>query len=447
MKVLKFGGTSVGTPESLRCVKSIVENQTEPCIVTVSALGGITNRLIECGNRAGSADPVYNDIIQEIRSRHFSVIEEVTTPESVAECKRKVGELLDEMQMVCNAIALLRELTPRSLDLLVSYGERMSCIIVSTMICGSLLRNSLDFIRTRQVYGKSVLDPETTTKAIHGVFDPIIDADVVIVPGFISRDNEGHISNLGRGGSDYTAAILAAELKADVLEIWTDVDGFMTADPRVVKDAFVIDNLSFVEAMELCNFGAKVVYPPTIYPVFSANIPIIIKNTFNASYPGTLISEGGSSRGIVGVSAIADTCLISLVGAPEDWSDRMINSLSRNGVETLMPNHNCQCAIHASDSARAREILNGKFAEELASGRVKVEITADLSIIAIIGPVTDNMLDNATERFASALNVEGIPVAYAPRKASPGAVACMVPHSFLNQSLTAIHSSFINTQS
>ncbi len=446
MKVLKFGGTSVGTPESLRCVKSIVENQTEPCIVTVSALGGITNRLIECGNRAGNADPLYNAIIQEIRSRHFDVIEAVIPAEAAADCKSKVGALLDEMQMVCNAIALLRELTPRSLDLLVSYGERMSCIIVSMMISGSLLRNSLDFIRTRQVYGKSVLDPETTSGAIHSVFDPIEGADVVIIPGFISRDNEGHISNLGRGGSDYTAAILAAELKATVLEIWTDVDGFMTADPRVVNDAFVIDNLSFVEAMELCNFGAKVVYPPTIYPVFSANIPIVIKNTFNAAHPGTLISEGGSGRGIVGVSAIASTCLVSLVGAPGEWSDRMINSLSRNGVETLMPNQSCQCAIHAADADRAREILNGKFAEELASGRVKVEVTPDLSIIAIIGPVTDNMLENATEQFAAALNVEGIPVAYSPRKASPGAVACMVPHSFLNRSLTAIHSSFINNR-
>lgn len=445
MKVLKFGGTSVGTPESLRCVKSIVENHSEPLIVTVSALGGITNRLIECGNRAENADPVYHEIIRKIRQRHENVIETVVPTGNQQNCKETVSKLLDELQLVCDAICLLRELTPRSSDLIVSYGERMSSVIVNQMICGSLLKNSLDFIRTRQVYGKNVLDREETSRRIHEHFDSIKDEKIIIVPGFISRDNQGVITNLGRGGSDYTAAILAAELNAEVLEIWTDVDGFMTADPRVVSEAYVIDNLSYVEAMELCNFGAKVVYPPTIYPVFTANIPIIIKNTFNASYPGTLISEGGSGRGIVGVSAISNTCLISLQGAPESWSERMINSLSRNGVETLMPNGQCQCAIHAADSERALDILQSKFAEELASGAVIIELTPDLSAIAIIGPVTEQMVTNATEQFAAALNVRGIPVSYAPRQASPGAVACLVPHSFLNQSLNAIHSSFINS--
>ncbi len=443
MKVLKFGGTSVGTSKSLQYVKSIVESQTEPCIVTVSALGGITNRLIECSGRASNADPSFHDIISEIRTRHSDVIESVVPPTLSDRCKDAVKVLIDELELVCNAVALLRELTPRSQDLIVSYGERMSCLIVSAMIENSVLCDSLDFIRTRQVYGKSVLDSETTSALIQEKFKPLAGHKCVIVPGFIARDNEEHISNLGRGGSDYTAAILAAELKATVLEIWTDVDGFMTADPRIVPDASVIDNLSFVEAMELCNFGAKVVYPPTIYPVFSANIPILIKNTFNAEAKGTLIAENKSGRGVVGVSAIAKTCLISLVGAPAEWSARMINSLTRNGVETLMPNNKCQCGIHASDSARTMEILNGKFAEELASGIVRIELTSDLSTIAIIGSATEQMPDNAAEQFASALNCQGIPVAYAPCKASTGAVACMVPSSFLNQSLNAIHSSFI----
>lgn len=443
MKVLKFGGTSVGTPESLRCVKSIVESQSEPCVITVSALGGITNRLIECGNRAADADYSYHKIITEIRERHNNVIDCVLPKEFIEDCKRQVSSLIDELEMVCNAIALLREMTPRSLDLVESFGERMSCIIVSMMISGAVLRNSLDFICTRRQYGKSVLDPEATSARIKKVFSPLKEEKVIVVPGFISKDNEGRISNLGRGGSDYTAAILAAELNASVLEIWTDVDGFMTADPRVVKDATVIDSLSFVEAMELCNFGAKVVYPPTIYPVFSANIPILIKNTFKASAKGTLIAESKSGSGIIGVSAIANTCLVSIADAPGEWSDRMINSLSRNGVETLMPNDRCQCAIHEADSARALEILNSKFAEELASGTVRIDITHDLSTIAIIGPVTEQLLDNAAEQFAAALNCQGIPVSYSPRRASPGAVACMVPHSFLNQSLNAIHNTFI----
>lgn len=443
MKVLKFGGTSVGTPESLRCVKSIVENRSEQCIVIVSALGGITNRLIECGNRAANADYSYQEIISEIRERHNNIIDSILPENCIAECKHQVAMLIDELETVCNAVALLRELTPRSLDLIVSYGERMSCVIVSMMISGAVLRNSLDFICTHQQYGKSVLDPEATSARIKEVFSPLKDEKVIVVPGFISKDNEGHISNLGRGGSDYTAAILAAELNASVLEIWTDVDGFMTADPRVVKDAVVINSLSFVEAMEMCNFGAKVVYPPTIYPVFSANIPILIKNTFNASAKGTFIAETQSGNGIIGVSAIADTCLLSITGAPEEWNNRMINSLSRNGVETLMPNDRCQCAIHEADAARALEILNGKFAEELASGTIRIEITSNLSTIAIIGSATDRLLADAAEQVAATLNNHGIPVAYAPRRASTGAVACMVPHSFLKQSLNAIHNTFI----
>lgn len=444
MKVLKFGGTSVGTPESLRCVKAIVESVSEPCVVVVSALGGITNDLIAMAQQAAKGNN-FEEAFQAIKARHHAVIKAVIHVEKQSETARRIDELLDELHTVCKALQLLRELTERSLDLVESYGERMSCIIVTDMLTDAELFHSLDFIRTRRQYGKSILDTESTSREIKHLWGSSPEAHrLVVSPGFISRDTEGHISNLGRGGSDYTAAIIAAELNATVLEIWTDVDGFMTADPRIVKSAKVIDRLSFVEAMELCNFGAKVVYPPTIYPVFHANIPILIKNTFHAECPGTLIAEGQGATGFVGVSAIDHTCLLEIEDAPEGYGERMINSLTRNGVETLMPDADtCRCGIREADSPRALEILNNKFAQELADGTIReICLTDELATIAIVTSASV-IPQGASQQLSEALNVEGIPVSHTPRQASPGAIACMVPRQFLNQSLIAIHNSFI----
>lgn len=444
MKVLKFGGTSVGTPESLRCVKAIVESVSEPCVVVVSALGGITNSLIAMAQEAAEGND-FEPAFSGISARHHTVIEAIVAKDKQAETIKKVDELLDELHTVCKALQLLRELTERSLDLVESYGERMSCIIVTNMLSGAELFHSLDFIRTKRQFGKNILDAEVTAKEIARLWGPDPEKHrLTVCPGFISRDAEGHISNLGRGGSDYTAAIIAAELGASVLEIWTDVDGFMTADPRIVKNARVIDRLNFVEAMELCNFGAKVVYPPTIYPVFHSNIPILIKNTFNATCPGTLIAEGEGAQGFVGVSAIDNTCLVEMEGAPEGYGERMINSLTRNGVETLMPDAEaCRCGIRKADAPRALEILNNKFAQELADGIVReITLTEDLATIAIVTSASV-IPQGASQQLSEALNVEGIPVSHTPRQASPGAIACMVPRQFLNQSIIAIHNSFI----
>lgn len=444
MKVLKFGGTSVGTPESLRCVKAIVESVSEPCVVVVSALGGITNSLIDMAEQAAAGND-FEETFKAITIRHHAVIEAVVPYDKRAETTDKVNELLDELHTVCKALQLLRELTERSLDLMESYGERMSCIIVTAMLPGAELFHSLDFIRTKRQYGKSVLDSEVTSAKIAQMWGPEPEKHrLVVSPGFIARDADDRISNLGRGGSDYTAAIIAAELGASVLEIWTDVDGFMTADPRIVKNAKVIDRLSFVEAMELCNFGAKVVYPPTIFPVFHANIPILIKNTFNATHPGTLIAEGQGEQGFVGVSAIDSTCLLEIEHAPEGYGERMINSLTRNGVETLMPDSEaCRCGVRKADAPRAVEILSDKFAQELADGIIsEINLTEDLATIAIVTS-SSVIPQGASRQLSEALNVEGIPVSHTPRQASPGAIACMVPRQFLNQALIAIHNSFI----
>lgn len=444
MKVLKFGGTSVGTPQSLANVRAIVESLTEPSIVTVSALGGITDRLIAAADAAATGDASYSEIYEEIRARHRAVCEAVVPSGYLGAAWSSVESLLDELGTILKAINLLGEITERTRDLVVSYGERMSCIIVTAMIPGAVLAHSLDFIRTRRSFGKSVLDPAATSALIAEKFARLKDTQVVVVPGFIARDNEGRISNLGRGGSDYTAAILAAELNADVLEIWTDVNGFMTADPRIVKTAHVIDRLSFVEAMELCNFGAKVVYPPTIYPVFHKNIPIIIKNTFNPTAPGTLIGETAATalcHKALGVSSIADTRLIRVPDVA--LYSRMINLLAKSGIETMLADGACSCGVKGGDASKGAELLREEFAPELNAAGSDISVSDRLSTIALIGRGKDSAKD-LTAQISKTLNAAGIPIVQAPQLVSDGSVACMVSASDLNDALITIHENFIN---
>lgn len=444
MKVLKFGGTSVGTPESLANVRAIVESQVERCVVTVSALGGITDRLIATADAAAAGGDSWVEIYTEISARHRKVCEAVVPSGYVGDAWQAVKALLDELETILKAINLLGEITERTRDLVVSYGERMSCIIVTAMIPGASLAHSLDYIRTRRHFGKSVLDSETTSTLIANRFETLKEAKVIIAPGFIARDSDGRISNLGRGGSDYTAAILASELGADVLEIWTDVDGFMTADPRIVSDAKVIDSLSFVEAMELCNFGAKVVYPPTIYPVFHKNIPIIIKNTFNPEAAGTLIGDvkdRAETTATLGVSSIADTRLIILRGADSELYGRMINTLTRNGIETLLPDGKESCGVRGSDAERAEALLAEEFAGEPATDAIT--ISDRQATVALIGRGINN--GTMTEHMAKVLNSAGIPISQAPQQVSAGSVACMIAAGDLKEALQTIHSNFINT--
>lgn len=445
MKILKFGGTSVGTPESLQYVRAIVNGQTEPCVVVVSALGGLTDKLIATAEAAATGDVSYVERHQEICERHRKVCSAVTPENRIDGVWNKVSLLLDELSAVLKAIFLLRELTERSKDLVVSYGERMSSVIVTSMFDNANLANSLEFIRTRKHFGKNVLNQEATAELIHETFNKLHDTPITIVPGFISRDDSGRITNLGRGGSDYTAAILAAELNANVLEIWTDVDGFMSADPRIVKDARIIDRLSFVEAMELCNFGAKVVYPPTIYPVFHKNIPIIIKNTFNPKAEGTRICDGEIlETDILGVSAISDTRLVTLNNAGNGLYERMINSLTGQGIETLMPDGQKSCGVRGSDSKRAEDLLRDEFAQELINKTIeRIAISDKLATVAIVCR-GHNLGKDTTSELLSALNCHGIPVVHAPQQASPCTVACMVGADNLSEAIQVIHSTFIH---
>ena len=318
MKVLKFGGTSVGSVKSILSVKRIVENEAkkQPVIVVVSALGGVTDKLIEVSFLAQKGDERWKNEFETIIERHHQMIDTVITDTHDQEILfNKVDALLEQLRSIYFGVFLIHDLSKKTQDAIVSYGERLSSNIVATLIRGAKRINSRDFIRTERKNGKHSLDADLTYKLVKEEFADM--PRVSVVPGFIARDRDSmETTNLGRGGSDYTASIIAAALDADVLEIWTDVDGFMTADPRVIKTAYTINELSYVEAMELCNFGAKVIYPPTIYPVCIKNIPIKVKNTFNPDHPGTLIKEkiNDDRKPIKGISSIKGTTLITVTG-------------------------------------------------------------------------------------------------------------------------------------
>ncbi len=453
MKVLKFGGTSVGTVYSLQHVKSIVEACDEQVVVVVSALGGITDKLISTAQLASQGDAVYLQQYNEIIRRHDDVIAGMVPAEKEAEVRGIVEPLLEELGNIFRGIALIKDLSDRTRDIVVSYGERLSSAIIARIIDGAQFFDSRKFIKTNTQFGKHLANLVLTEKLIQEAFANFT-GKVAVVPGFISEDERtGEVTNLGRGGSDYTAALIASALEAEKLEIWTDVDGFMTADPRVISSAYVIDKLTFIEAMELCNFGAKVVYPPTIYPVFHKNIPILIKNTFNPSAPGTLISDdkNGEVKAIKGISSINDTCLITLTGfgmvGVIGINSRIFHALAANGVSVFLVSqasseHNTSFAVKNADAEKAVAVLREEFAAELSTGDIS-DITAekDLATVAIVG---ENMkhTPGIAGRLFNTLGRNGINVIACAQGASETNISFVIDLAYLRKALNVIHDSF-----
>ena len=458
MKVLKFGGTSVGTAASLANVKRIVESRDERVIVVVSALGGLTDKLISTARQASQGDVSYLQSYAQIVERHNDIINAMVPRSRRMYVEQITSSLLDELGNIFRGVSLIKDLSSRTLDIIVSYGERLSSVIISCIIDGATHFDSRNFIKTECQFGKHIADIKLSESLIHETFDNFT-GRVAVVPGFISTDRDsGDITNLGRGGSDYTAAILAAALDADALEIWTDVDGFRTADPRVINNAYVIDQLTFIEAMELCNFGAKVVYPPTIYPVFHKNIPILIKNTFNPSAPGTLISEVDSSadgRAIKGISSINDTCLITLTGfgmvGVIGINSRIFNALARNGVSVFLVSqasseHNTSFAVKNCDADTAVRVLKEEFAAELGTGEISgIEPERDLATVAIVGENMKHTPGIAGKLF-NTLGRNGINVIACAQGASETNISFVIKIESLRKALNVIHDSFFLSQ-
>ena len=444
----------MGTVKSLTHVKRIVESEEEPVIVVVSALGGITDMLIATARMASKGDTSYLQNYAKIIERHNDVINGMVPKDKLLDVHSVVDPLLEELGNIYRGVALIKDLSSRSLDIIVSYGERLSSAIISRIIDSAQYFDSRNFIKTVRQFNKHVVDFPTTESLVRSVFDRF-SGKVAVVPGFISSDKEnGDITNLGRGGSDYTASIIAASLNARLLEIWTDVDGFMTADPRVISNAYVIDQLSFVEAMELCNFGAKVVYPPTIYPVFHKNIPIIIKNTFNSAAPGTKISNDvvhEDSRAIKGISSISDTSLVTVSGLGMvgviGINSRIFQCLAQNGISVFLVSqasseHNTTFALKSDDADLAVAVLNKEFEKEIEIGEI-TSITAEknLATVAVVGENMKHTPGIAGKLFNS-LGRSGISVIACAQGASETNISFVVNGDNLRKTLNVIHDSF-----
>ena len=455
MKVLKFGGTSVGSVESILSLKAIVEKeaQKQPVIVVVSALGGITDKLIATSVLAQKGDETWKDEFQAMVERHHKMIDTIITdPRKREQLFNIVDSLFEQLRSIYFGVYLIHDLSKKTQDAIVSYGERLSSNIVATLVQGAKWYDSREFIKTVRKNHKNTLDSELTNRLVRRTFSDL--QRISLVPGFISKDRDtDEITNLGRGGSDYTAAIIAAALDAEILEIWTDVDGFMTADPRVIKTAYTIKELSYIEAMELCNFGAKVVYPPTIYPVCVKNIPIRVKNTFNPDGEGSIIKQkvANNDKPIKGISSINGTTLITVAGLSMvgviGVNRRIFTALADNGISVFMVSqasseNSTSIGVRDQDAAEAVEVLNGEFAKEIETGAMyPMHAENGLATIAVVGENMKNTPGIAGKLFGT-LGRAGISMIACAQGAPQTNISFVVKSEHLRKALNAIHDSF-----
>ena len=455
MKVLKFGGTSVGSVKSILSLKQIVENEAkkQPVVIVVSALGGITDKLIATSKLAVAGDEEWKTEFDAMVDRHHKMIDTIITDTKAREdLFIKVDALLDQLRSIYFGVFLIHDLSEKTSDAIVSYGERLSSLIVSTLVKGSKWYDSREFIKTVDKNGKHVLDAELTTELVVKTFSEL--PRISLVPGFISSDRDSkEITNLGRGGSDYTAAIIAASLNAEVLEIWTDVDGFMTADPKVIKTAYTINELSYIEAMELCNFGAKVIYPPTIYPVCVKNIPIRVKNTFNPESDGTIIKQKieNNLKPIKGISSISGTTLITVTGLSMvgviGVNRRIFTALAQQGISVFLVSqasseNSTSIGVRDQDAEKAVNVLNNEFAKEIETGAMfPMHAESGLATIAIVGENMKHTPGIAGKLFGT-LGRSGISVIACAQGASETNISFVIDGKYLRKSLNVLHDSF-----
>ena len=452
---MKFGGTSVGSVASILSLKQIVESEArkQPVIVVVSALGGITDKLLATSQLALKGDEHWKDEFDAMLDRHHRMIDTVITDNTSRETLfYKVDSLFEQLRSIYFGVYLVHDLSKKTEDAIVSYGERLSSQIVATLIKGAKWLDARRFIKTENRNGKHILDSELTAQLIQETFADL--PRISLVPGFISQDkNTNEITNLGRGGSDYTASLIAAALDAEILEIWTDVDGFMTADPRVIKTAYTINELSYVEAMELCNFGAKVIYPPTIYPVCVKNIPIRVKNTFNIKGEGTIIKDkvADDNKPIKGISSISGTTLITVSGLSMvgviGVNRRIFTALADEGISVFMVSqasseNSTSIGVRDVEAAEAVSVLDKEFAHEIEDGKMfPMHAESGLATIAIVGENMKHTPGIAGKLFGT-LGRSGISVIACAQGASETNISFVVSSQSLRKSLNVLHDSF-----
>lgn len=452
MKVLKFGGTSIGNPERIKGVKKIIESQDSSCLIVVSAFQGITDDLKHLSEIASIRNKEYETLLDQLIARHTGYANQMIAKEKLDNVIRNINNIINDLRGTLNGIYLLRELSKQSLDQTLAAGELLSSLIISNIIDNCTLIDSRNFIRTDSNFGFANVDFEETEKLIIKSLSNL--KNHVIVPGFIASNSKGETTTLGRGGSDYTASIFAAALKAEVLEIWTDVDGFMTADPKKVEKAYAVESLTYSEAIELSHFGAKVIYTPTLRPVYKKNIPIVVLNTFNPSSKGTIISNkvnDNHKSPIKGISSIDHIDLITLQGTGmvgvTGTSMRLFGALARKNINIILitqasSEYSITFAVNPSDSIIASSAIDEEFKTEIElNNELKILIEKNLSIIAIVGEKMKNTPGISAILFKS-LGRNGINVIATAQGSSELNISVVIKNDSLKKALNVIHDGF-----
>ncbi len=461
MNVLKFGGTSVGSSKNINQVISILNQYAKhnTLVCVVSAVGGITDKLLLAGKQAQNKELAYTDTFKTISDIHATIIKELN-PNNSASILEIISPKLDELKELLNGIFLINELSPKTSDKLVSFGELLSSVIIAeTMKSRGMLaayKNSQDLIITNTNYTKAEVNFSLTNNNIKAYFKEA-PQQISIVPGFVAKSTTGEQTTLGRGGSDYTAAIIAAALNVEQLEIWTDVSGMYTTNPKLVKQAYPIRNISYQEAMELSHFGAKVLYPPTVQPILDLNIPIHIKNTLNPDAPGTVISNKNTntSSPVKGISNISNISLLTLqgsgmVGIP-GFSKRLFETLSQEKINIILitqasSEHSICIGINQQDATSAKTAIDATFENEIALHKIDpIIVENELSIIALVG---DNMKNHQgiSGKMFSSLGKNNINVRAIAQGASEKNISAVIAEKDVKKALNTLHEQFFESK-
>ena len=455
MKVLKFGGTSLISASSLLNIKNIIDNIDTSAVIVVSALKGVTQHLLKASQMACDGNISYEKEYKHIVDQHITIINELNFDSHTHErLTTDVYVLLEELSNIFKGVFLINDLSLKTSDKIVSYGERLSTLIFSYLIPDFQLLDATQLIKTTSDFNKHTPDLELCGKLIREAYEA--SEKRLLMAGFISSCREnGDLTNLGRGGSDYTAAIIASALNAELLELWTDVDGLMSADPELTSDAHVIEHLTYTEATELCNFGSKIIYPPTLFSVYHRNIPIRIRNTFNTAAYGTYIShEQKEQKGkalIKGISTIQDTCLITVLGLGMvgiiGVNYRIFRTLAKNGISVFLVSqasseNSTSIGVRNIDAKLAVKVLEEEFAHEISLGSInRIQSESDLATVAIVGEDM-KYTPGIAGRLFETLGKSGISVLALAQGASEVNISFVIRNKYLKKAINSIHDSF-----
>ena len=460
MKILKFGGTSVGSVQSIQTLLNILKNEvkgtaTDKPVIVLSAMSGVTNLLVDMAENVAKGTD-FTEGLAELQRRHFDVVKNLLEIQNQNPALTKLKILFNQLEDLLQGILTLRELTPKTRDLVLSYGERCSTIMISKIAAQffpeTMFVDASEIIKTDSSFGQAKVNTELTEHLIRGFYGEN-KGKMLFVTGFIAGNDEGQITTLGRGGSDYTAAIFGSALNASEIQIWTDVNGMMTADPRMVKKAFSLAELTYTEAMELSYFGAKVIYPPTMIPAFLKKIPIVIKNTFEPEFAGTIIQHDcqPSNMAIKGISSINNISILNVEGSgmvgKSGFSGRLFSLLAREQINVILitqssSEHSITFAVSPGDTERARQLIEQEFELELMAKKLEhVDIERDLAILAVVG---ENMKETpgVSGKLFHALGRNGVNVRAIAQGSSEYNISVIISAHDLAKALNAVHDAF-----